>query len=86
MNADRDAQILALWRGRPPDRRALEDVVAFHGWLVDYAPWLLPPGGSALDHVRAVVEPHAITAEELRRTAAVRPQRPPRRSGPREVG
>jgi hypothetical protein len=41
---DREAQILALWVGRPPDRRSLDDVILFHEWLVDYAPWLLPAG------------------------------------------
>jgi hypothetical protein len=67
--AEREAQILALWRGRAPDRRALEDVVPFYQWLVDYAPWLLPPGTSSADHVRAIVEAHTISPDELRRSS-----------------
>src|SRR3954462_2565765 len=73
MPADRDVQILALWRGRPPAKRALKDVVAFHEWLVDYAPWLLPPGAS-IDHVRAVVDAHIISADELPRSATKAPR------------
>jgi hypothetical protein len=81
MAADRDAQILALWRGRPSDQRALEDVVAFHEWLVAYAPWLLRPGGSSLDHVRALVEAHTISPDELRDSGTkARRQRAPKRN------
>jgi len=68
--ADREAQILALWRGRAPARRTLEDVAAFHAWLADYAPWLLPPGAASIDDVRSIVEPHTISPEELRAAAA----------------
>jgi hypothetical protein len=57
--ADREAQLLALWRGRPPHQRSLEDVVPFYEWLLAYAPWLLPASAASIEHVRSVVEPHA---------------------------
>ena len=69
-SADREAQILALWRGRPPDRRTLDDLGAFHAWLVDYAPWLLRPGTGSMDDVRSIVEAHTISPEQLREAAA----------------
>jgi len=59
-NDDREAQILALWRDRPPERRSPEHVVLFYDWLVAYAPWLLPRGAASLDHVRSLVEAHTI--------------------------
>jgi len=67
--ADREAQILALWRGRPAVRRTLEDVAAFHAWLVDYAPWLLRHGVASADDVRAIVDAHTVSPEELRAAA-----------------
>jgi hypothetical protein len=73
---DREAQILALWRGRPLDRRSLEDVAPFYEWLVDYAPWLLPADAALFDYVHAVVEPHTISPDQLR--DQVRKDRRPR--------
>jgi hypothetical protein len=56
--AEREAQIVALWRGRPPARRGPEQVAEFCQWLSDYTPWLLPPGEQPLDRVTAIVRPH----------------------------
>lgn len=56
--AEREAQIVALWRGRPPARRGPEHVAVFCQWLSDYTPWLLPPGEQHLEKVAAIVRPH----------------------------
>jgi hypothetical protein len=61
---DREVQILALWRDRPPERRSPEHIVLFYDWLVAYAPWLLPPGAASLDRVRSMVEAHIISPEQ----------------------
>ena len=55
---EREAQIVALWRGRPPARRAPGDLAEFLQWLSDYTPWLVPPGEQPLDTVTAIVRPH----------------------------
>ena len=62
--AEREAQIVALWQGRPPQRRSSEEVVPFYNWLVDYAPWLVPRSSVSVDHVRALVEAHITSADE----------------------
>ena len=62
--AEREAQIVALWKGRPRHRRTSEDVVAFYGWLVDYAPWLVPRSSVSVEQVRALVDPHTTSADE----------------------
>ena len=64
-NDDREAQILALWHDRPPERRSPEDIGLFYDWLVAYAPWLLPPGAESVDDVRSLIEPHTMGPEEL---------------------
>jgi hypothetical protein len=74
-NDDREAQILALWRDRPPERRSPEHVVLFYDWLVAYAPWLLPPGAASLDHVRSMVEAHTVSPEQLSDTTRGRRQK-----------
>jgi hypothetical protein len=56
--ADREAQIVALWRGRPPARRGPDQVAEFVQWLSDYTPWLVPPGAQPLDEITAIVRPH----------------------------
>ena len=56
--AEREAQIVALWRGRPPARRGPEQVAEFCQWLSDYTPWLVPPGEQPLDKVTAIIRPH----------------------------
>jgi hypothetical protein len=61
--AEREAQIVALWEGRPPARRGPEDVLPFYHWLVDYAPWLVPPGAVSLDQIRAVVDAYIVNTE-----------------------
>jgi hypothetical protein len=56
--AEREAQIVALWRGRPPAGRGPDQVAGFFQWLSDYTPWLVPPGEEPLDKVAAIVRPH----------------------------
>jgi hypothetical protein len=88
--AGRTTQILALWRGRPPERRSLEDVPGFYDWIVDYVPWLLPRGPASIDDVRSVVEPHIIGPDQLRDLGAsrlgIRTRRAPRRPARRSSG
>jgi hypothetical protein len=62
--AEREAQIVALWKGRPRQRRTSEDVVPFYNWLVDYAPWLVPRSSVSVDQVSALVEAHTTSADE----------------------
>lgn len=72
-DAEREAQIVALWQGRPRDRRRSEDVLPFHQWLVEYAPWLAPSGAASLDRIRALVEPHIVNIDTV--TEPVRKER-----------
>ena len=58
--AYRAAQIVALWRGRPPERRGPQQVTEFFQWLSDYTPWLVPPGEQPLDTIAAILRPHII--------------------------
>jgi len=62
---DREAQIVALWQGRPRDRRRSEDVLPFYHWLVEYAPWLAPPDVVSLDQIRALVEAHTVNSDTV---------------------
>ena len=62
--AEREDQIVALWKGRPRQQRTSENVVPFYDWLVDYARWLVPRSSVSVDHVRALVEAHTISADE----------------------
>ena len=62
---EREAQIVALWQGRPRDRRRPEDVAPFYHWLVDYAPWLAPSGAASLDRIRALVEAHTVNSDSV---------------------
>jgi len=61
--AEREAQILALWMGRPPQQRTSEHVGPFYNWLVDYAPWLVPRSSASIERVRELVEAHTTSAE-----------------------
>jgi len=56
--ADREAQVLALWKAR---QRSGDDVVSFYNWLVDYAPWLVRGSTASIDAVRALLEPHTFS-------------------------
>ena len=58
-----EAQIVALWKGRPRQQRTAEHVVPFYNWLVDYAPWLVPRGSASIERVRELVEAHTTSAE-----------------------
>lgn len=75
-DAEREAQIVALWQGRPRDRRRPEDVLPFYNWLVEYAPWLVPPGAASLDRIRALVEAHTVNSDSV--SEPVRKERRPR--------
>jgi hypothetical protein len=77
--AERKAQIVALWQGRPRDRRGREDVLPFYQWLLDYAPWLVPAGAPSLDQVRAVVEVHLVDPATVSPAGKDRRQRSTRR-------
>lgn len=74
-NDDREAQILALWRDRPPERRSPEHIILFYDWLVAYAPWLLPRGAGPLDRVRSMVAAHTISPEQRGDTTRERRQK-----------
>ena len=61
--AEREAQIVALWKGRPRQQRTSELVGPFYNWLVDYAPWLVPRSSASIERVRELVEAHTTSAE-----------------------
>ena len=61
--AEREAQIVALWKGRPRQQRTAEHVGPFYNWLVDYAPWLVPRSSASIERVRELVEAHITSAE-----------------------
>ena len=58
--ADRNAQIVALWLGRPPERRGPQEIPEFFQWLSDYTPWLVPAGEQPSDTVTAILRPYMI--------------------------
>jgi hypothetical protein len=72
--AERETQILALWRDRPHERRAPEHIVGFYDWLIAYAPWLVPSGSVSLDSVRSLLEAHTVNPEQLLDAAARKPR------------
>ena len=59
IDVDRDAQIVALWEGRPRDQRRPADINAFCRWLIDYVPWLVPAGGEPLEQIRMLIQSHS---------------------------
>ena len=79
---EREAQIVALWRGRPRQQRRSEDVTSFYQWLVDYAPWLVSPGNVSLDQVRALVLADIVESDTLSNPVV----KAPRRRRPRPGG
>ena len=62
---DRNAQILALWQGRPREQRRAADVDMFCQWLIDYAPWLVRSGADTRAAVSALISAHTIEDEEI---------------------
>ena len=76
IDVNRDAQIVALWQGRPRGHRRLADIDAFHQWLVDYVPWLVPTGAGSLEQIRTLIHPHATEDDGMRQPE--RKQRRPR--------
>jgi hypothetical protein len=61
---DHDAQIIALWIGRSPHQRTVEDVGPFYDWLVSFAPWLVGVSTMSVDRVRRIVEPHSTSSDD----------------------
>ena len=55
LDVDRDAQIVALWQGRPREQRRPADVDAFCQWLSDYAPWLVRVGADSRERIRTLL-------------------------------
>ena len=78
LEVDRDAQIVALWQGRPRERRRAADVDAFCQWLVDYAPWLLSGDAEWREHIRPLLQPHVAEGDDPNG-----PDQRPRRPGVR---
>ena len=60
---EREAQIVALWKGRPCQQRTSEHVGPFYNWLVDYAPWLVPRSSVSIERIRELVDAHITSAE-----------------------
>jgi hypothetical protein len=84
--AEREAQIVALWNGRPRQQCTSEHVGPFYNWLVDYAPWLVPRSSASIERVRELVEAHTTTSAEVsvdrgRRAPRQRRQRHERSDG-----
>jgi len=67
-DADRDAQIVALWQGRPREQRRPRDVDAFCQWLVDYAPWLMPAGDDPVEQIRTLIQSHTVEGDDTSRS------------------
>ena len=64
VEVDRDAQILALWQGRPREQRRAADVDAFCQWLVDFAPWLLSGDARWREKIPALLQAHIIDGDD----------------------
>ena len=79
IDVDRDAQIVALWKGRPSERRRPADVDPFCQWLVDYVPWLVPPGVDSLEQIRALIQAHTLQLDDCAEDGRRRPRVPKRR-------
>jgi hypothetical protein len=80
LEADRDAQVVALWQGRPREQRRAADVDAFCQWLVDYPPWLLSGDAEWREQIRTLLQPHIVEDDDANGPNE-RPRRPrvPRR-------
>jgi hypothetical protein len=75
LDIDRDAQILALWHGRPREQRRATDVDMFCQWLIDYAPWLVRGGADARETIGALIRAHTVEDDEID-VSKRRPRRP----------
>ena len=78
IDVDRDAQIVALWKGRPSDRRRPADVDTFCQWLIDYAPWLVRGGADSRETIGALVRTHTVEDDETNQSKRC-PRRPSQR-------
>jgi hypothetical protein len=78
-DVDREAQIVALWQGRPHEQRRTADVDPFCQWLVDYAPWLVPGRSDFRREIRVLIAPHTVECDD-----ADRLERPPHRRRQRQ--
>ena len=77
---DRDAQILALWQGRPREQRRAIDVDMFCQWLIDYAPWLVR-GADSRETINALIRTHTVEDDETNQSKRS-PRRPNQRRNP----
>jgi hypothetical protein len=78
---DREAQIVALWQGRPRRQRRAADIDPFCQWLIDYAPWLVPTGTGAREYVRALISAHIVEGDGASPSDGLRRERHQRRGG-----
>jgi hypothetical protein len=76
LEVDRDAQIVALWHGRPREQRRAGDVDAFCQWVVDFAPWLLSGDAHSREHIGALLQPHIVEDDDTSRRAGRRRNAP----------
>lgn len=74
LEVDRDAQIVALWQGRPREQRRAAVVDAFCQWLVDFAPWLLSGDAEWREQIHALLDSHIIEGDDTNRREG-RPRR-----------
>ena len=76
-DVDRDAQIVALWQGRPREQRRLADVDAFCQWLVDYTPWLVRGGADSRERIRTLIQSNTGAEDDTGLDAQLRGRRVP---------
>jgi hypothetical protein len=79
LEVDRDAQIVALWQGRPREQRRAADVDTFCQWLVDYAPWLVSGDARWREQTHTLLQSHIVEGDDINQ----REGRPRRRGLPR---
>jgi hypothetical protein len=79
---DREAQIVALWQGRPRRERRPADIDQFCQWLMDYAPWLVPTGAGAREYIRALISGHTVAGDATNQSHGLRRARQRRGGDP----
>ena len=67
LDVDRDAQIVALWQGRPREQRRTADVDRFCQWLVDYAPWLVSGDAQWREQIQTLLHSHIVEGDDIDR-------------------
>ena len=53
----------------------LAEALSGYQWLVDYAPWLVPPGTLSLDQIRALVLADTVETDSLSNPVVKEPRR-----------